>query len=621
MMNNSRQERLKLILGTVCALFLIGFVLVFGVMTRQSYTEKERNGTLKTMAQEHTVTLVESGRTSWRYWDHGENPDPSASLRWTEPDYDDTAWKSGTGAFGSHYGQLEKMVNRKAPRNLLSYYLPDQRAIPVYYFRTEFDVGDLGNVRCLTGKIHYDDAVMMYLNGELVYASNIPDGGYTAENLYGSSARVGEVENDIFVINNLNSLKPGRNVLAVELHQRDETSSDIYFDLEVLETSSETSLSQTLDLSGLILEQGAEHDEVIVNWLTESKGTDELIWAPGTDKSALRTPAGRKLMAVRKTGVGGTFSYHGKLSSLPEGRSYVYQIVDLQHNLSSEVLSFKIQPEQPFTFGFVGDVQIRTEHLEENQAGWEKAVDTLAQLRPDLSFILTAGDQVNSSDNEKALKEYGTFRSPAVLKQIPVTVNIGNHEGNTDLLESQFERLKNGSDYYYDYGDTLFYALNCMDTDTQAHLDKLSQTITRHKPRWVIVTMHYSLFGSKDRSDNEKVMAARDAYAQAFSDLNVDVVLSGHDHYYSRSLLMQGETTTDRQEGRKRRGDVLYVSGGTPSGSKFYELKDETPDSVAFSISEQEATVSLITISGNQLILETYAVDSRELIDRCELNK
>ena len=621
MNNNPRREERKLIFGTLLALFLIGFVLVYGVLTRQSYTDKERNGTLKTIAQERTVTLVESGRTSWRYWDEGENPDPSASLRWTEPDYDDSAWKSGTGTFGSYYGQLKKMVDRKAPRNLLNYALADQRAIPVYYFRTEFEVGDLGNVRCLTGKLRYDDAVMMYLNGELIYASNIPDGGYTAENPYGSSARVGEVENDIFVISNLNSLKPGRNVLAVELHQRDQTSSDIYFDLKSLETSSETSLSQTLDLSGLILEQGSKNDEVIVNWLTDKKGTYELIWAQGTDKSALRTPDGRKLMGGRKTGVGGAFSYHGKLSNLPPGQPLVYQIVDLQHNLSSEVFSFEVRPAAPLTFGFVGDVQIRTEHLKENQAGWEKAVNTLLQLQPDLSFILTAGDQVNSSDNEKALEEYNAFRSPAALRQIPVTINIGNHEGNTDLLDSQFDRLKNGSDFYYDYGDILFYSLNCMNTDTQAHLDKLSQTITRHKPRWVIVTMHYSLFGGKDRSADEKVMAAREAYAQAFSDLNVDVVLSGHDHVYCRSLLMQGETAPGRADGDKRSGETLYVSGGTPSGSKFYELKDNPAAYLAYRILKQEATVSLITISGNQLVLETYAVDSRELIDRCELNK
>ena len=117
-----------------------------------------------------------------------------------------------------------------------------------------------------------------------------------------------------------------------------------------------------------------------------------------------------------------------------------------------------------------------------------------------------------NSDDEKALKEYRAFRSPEALRHKPVTVNIGNHEGNT-VLESQFQRLKRGSDSYYDYGDTLFYALNCMDTDTKAHLDKLKQVIASHKPRWIVVTMHYSLFGRKDRSEDEKVMAARECRA------------------------------------------------------------------------------------------------------------
>lgn len=621
MKNTDQQERRKLILGTLLSLILIAFVLFFAVANRQSYTSKERNGTLKTMAEERTVTLVESGRTVWRYWDAGETPAGTDLRQWTLPDYDDSDWKSGTGTFGSEYGRLEKMVNRKAPRNLLNYYLPDQKAIPAYYFRTEFDVGDLGNVQCLTGKIHYDDAVLMYLNGELIYASNVCDGGYSPENPYGSAARVNEVESDSFVISNLHALKPGRNVLAIELHQRDESSSDIYFDLETLETSSESSRTQPLDLTGLILERGSESGQVIVNWLTDKKGTYELIWASGDDKRALLSPLGRKLMGGQKTGIGGTFSYHGQLSDLPEGQSFVYQIVDLQHDLRSEAVSFSIQPEQPLTFGFVGDVQIRTEHLEENQADWQKAVDTLIQLRPDVSFILTAGDQVNSSNDEKALKEYQAFRSPAALKQIPMAINIGNHEGNEKLLASQFQRLDKGADCYYEYGDTLFYALNCMDEDTQAHLDKLSQVIARTQPRWIIVTMHYSLFGRKDRSEDEKVIVARKAYAEAFSDLNVDVVLSGHDHVYCRSWLMKGAEATDRAEGLKRRGETLYVSGGTPSGSKYYEIQGEAPEWIAYSIPEQQATVSLITISKNQLILETYSQATQELIDRCEIRK
>ena len=68
-------------------------------------------------------------------------------------------------------------------------------------------------------------------------------------------------------------------------------------------------------------------------------------------------------------------------------------------------------------------------------------------------------------------------------------------------------------------------------------------------------------------------------------------------------------------------GETLYVSGGTPSGSKYYEIQDEAPEWIAYSIPEQQATVSLITISKNQLILETYSQATQELIDRCEIRK
>ena len=64
----------------------------------------------------------------------------------------------------------------------------------------------------------------------------------------------------------------------------------------------------------------------------------------------------------------------------------------------------------------------------------------------------------------------------------------------------------------------------------------------------------------------------------------------------------------------------MFPAAPHPEAS-FYELKDNPAAYLAYRILKQEATVSLITISGNQLVLETYAVDSRELIDRCELNK
>ena len=64
MNNNSRREERKLIFGTLLALFLIGFVLVYGVLTRQSYTDKERNGTLKRSRR--------NARSRW--WKAAEHP-------------------------------------------------------------------------------------------------------------------------------------------------------------------------------------------------------------------------------------------------------------------------------------------------------------------------------------------------------------------------------------------------------------------------------------------------------------------------------------------------------------------------------------------------------------------
>ena len=50
-----------------------------------------------------------------------------------------------------------------------------------------------------------------------------------------------------------------------------------------------------------------------------------------------------------------------------------------------------------------------------------------------------------------------------------------------------------------------------------------------------------------------------------FDELGVDLVLSGHDHIYSRTEMYNGEKVTDGQQG------TMYIVGGCSSGSKFYD--------------------------------------------------
>ncbi len=78
-----------------------------------------------------------------------------------------------------------------------------------------------------------DDGEVVYLNGTEVYRTNMPTGSINYLTL--ASSTVVGTEEDIFHETSVDPglLVNGTNVLAVEIHQINLTSSDISFDLEL----------------------------------------------------------------------------------------------------------------------------------------------------------------------------------------------------------------------------------------------------------------------------------------------------------------------------------------------------------------------------------------------------
>ena len=113
---------------------------------------------------------VETGITYWQYKDtEGEPSIDSNGKRWNEAGYLTEDWKEAKGSFGSYYGELNDRVGGKYPSNLLNYYSAKKKALPVYYFRTEFEVDDAREIFQLSGEIQFDDSVIIYLNGKEIY--------------------------------------------------------------------------------------------------------------------------------------------------------------------------------------------------------------------------------------------------------------------------------------------------------------------------------------------------------------------------------------------------------------------------------------------------------------------
>lgn len=115
-----------------------------------------------------TETVLIDGTTTWAYLD--DNSDPAGTpgsegydrTSWTAPDFNASAWQTAQGAFGSKKGSLHD----GATTNLAG--CPgDSTNYPTYYFRTTVTLtaAQLAEMTKLVGRIQYDDAAIVYLNG------------------------------------------------------------------------------------------------------------------------------------------------------------------------------------------------------------------------------------------------------------------------------------------------------------------------------------------------------------------------------------------------------------------------------------------------------------------------
>ena len=173
--------------------------------------------------------LIVSRGAVWKYLDIGAYP----GANWVKSDFDDSSWKSGNAQLGYDEGD---------ENTLISYGGDKDNKYTTYYFRKSFNVTETQSAASMFDiQLLKDDGAVVYLNGTEVFRANMP-GGDINYNTF-SSSTVGGSEEDLFVSHLLDGslLLKGENIIAVEVHQTNLTSSDISFDLEISVPVSDTS--------------------------------------------------------------------------------------------------------------------------------------------------------------------------------------------------------------------------------------------------------------------------------------------------------------------------------------------------------------------------------------------
>ncbi len=171
-------------------------------------------GTVLPLEDDPGQTILPRGAT-WRY-----RAQAGAALGgWQTRDFDDSTWSQGPAPLG--YG---------APTLNIATPLLVQGIVATAYFRHEFHIDDPAEVTDFRLRLNYDDGCVVFLNGVEIARRGVPIGQASGTLARGHESGTFEP----FTLTNARRyLGPGRNVLAVEVHNTTLTSSDLVWDGEV----------------------------------------------------------------------------------------------------------------------------------------------------------------------------------------------------------------------------------------------------------------------------------------------------------------------------------------------------------------------------------------------------
>ena len=448
------------------------------------------------------------------------------------------------------------------------------------------------------------------------------------------------------------------------------------------------------DYTKVSLTPGADETQLNFAWYskTESGKAATPVVHFGTDKDHLTASTGKAAQVDDSLTDGVAYDYnHVTVTGLEANTTYYYTVE--KNGVQSEVQEYKTGSFDSVKMLYVGDPQIgaskgQPQNGEALTAGsgaantaarndafaWNRTLEIATAQNPGVNFIISAGDQVNKTGQAKE-EEYAGYLSPAVLAGLPVATTIGNHDSlNPDYTyhfnnpnATENGKTQAGGDYYYSYGAGLFIVLNTNNYNVAEHEKTIQEAIaSAPDAAWRVVTIHQDIYGTGlDHSDTDG-MILRTQLTPIFDKYDIDVVLQGHDHTYSRSKLLYGDGQThgtyefrlnadgsdydwdnafNTQTDEKiplypEEGDTastalhdafqadngcytiedttgntvvnpkgtLYMTANSASGSKFYELIPTQQDYIAERSQNWLPSYSVINLSEDAFSIDTYQI-------------
>ena len=509
--------------------------------------------------------LIPTGAT-WKYLDNGSDQNTA----WRSPAFNDAGWASGPAQLG--YGDGDEATVVSYGPNSANKYITT-------YFRRSFNIADASAYLSATVRVLRDDGAVVYVNGTEVFRSNMPGGTIGYQTLASAA-----IDDNSFYSASVspNLLVSGVNVVAVEIHQANATSSDVSFDLEL---TASTAASVPVVVRGPYLQSGTPNS-VVVRWRTDI-ATDSRVCF-GTVQGSLSSCVND---TAPKT------EHEITLSGLSADTRYYYSVGNAAATLAGNDANhfFITHPpagvSKPTRVWVLGDAGTATS----SQQAVRNAYYTFTGSRhTDLWLML--GDNAYTSGTDAQFQAAVFNMYPEMLRKSVLWSTRGNHE-STDASGSVYYNIHtfptqgqaggepSGTEAYYswDYGNIHFICLDSFGSSRSAGgpmANWLNADLAANTRQWTIALWHHPPYtkGSHNSDNEVELVEMRQNFLPILEDGGVDLVLCGHSHSYERSFLIDGHygnsstfTAAHKKDGGSGREDGTGAYGKPSSGPASHE--------------------------------------------------
>ncbi len=288
-----------------------------------------------------------------------------------------------------------------------------------------------------------------------------------------------------------------------------------------------------------------------------------------------------------------TFVHKVKLAGLSPEQCYSYEVVQGGSRFGIYKFHTGAEAGTGFRFAWMADFRTNTD-----------IHDKIALLvsKRDPLFSLYGGDLCANSTYVTWKREFFVKNEQDLISEVPFFNSVGNHEGMNQNTSAFLQNPVSGShtqDYYsFDYGDVHFLCINTelSVSEGSRQYNFIAADLAGTSKKWKVVFSHIPAYGAGAHGENPAMILVSQ---KLFEPYHVDLVLSGHSHYYQHNLV---------------NGIHHFIIGS--AGAPLY-----TPIKASYTVKSAMAyNYAIIDVTPGSIVLNVYD-EKNKVLDYLELKK